>query len=81
MSHFDFDLRIVSKTIIDDIYYNIFEEHLQEKVVIDEKIREFDLSVDNHYIDCDMHNNQVESRFSDNNSMKVDVVYDDIVDC
>ena len=80
MSRFDLDLGTVRKTIIDDICYSAFEEHLREKVVTDEMIRELELSFDNHYIDCDIHNSEVESCFSKNNPTKVDVVYDDIGD-
>ncbi len=75
---FYFDLEIELKTMIDDIFHSLYDEHLQEKVLANEAVGEFDLSFDNRYIASDIHNSQVVSHSCENSLMKEDIFYDDI---
>ena len=75
---FHFDLEIELKTMIDDIFHSLYDEHLQEKVLANEAVEEFDLSFDNRYIVSDIHNSQVVSHSCENSLMKEDIFYDDI---
>jgi hypothetical protein len=51
---------------------------LQEKVLANEVVEEFDLSFDNRYIASGIRNSQAESHPCGNNLTKEDVLYDDI---
>ena len=76
---FHFDLEIELKTIIDDIFRSVCEKHWQEKASANEAVEEFDLFYDNHYIDCDIHNSQVENHSCENNPM-IENALDDGID-
>ena len=77
---FDFDLKIEVKTTIDDTFCSVCERHLQEKALANEMAKEFDVFFDNRYIAHGTCNNQAVSHPCGNNSMKENILYDNI-DC
>ena len=54
---FDVDLEIELKTILDDTFCNVCGEHLQEKVLANETVKEFEVFFDNRYSGRGIHNN------------------------
>ena len=75
---FGFDLEIELKTTIDDTFYSLYNEHLQEKVLANEVVEEFDFSFDNRYI-ASARNSQAASHPCENNQM-IENAPDDSID-
>ena len=72
-----FDQEIEVKIIRDDISNSFCERYLQEKMEVNEEIREFEEIFDNRYIENDRDNNQMMNIPYGNNLMKVNFLYDD----
>ena len=65
--------------MIDDIFHSLYDEHLQEKVLANEVVEEFDLSFDNRYIESGTRNSQAASHPCENNPM-IENAPDDSID-
>ena len=68
------------KTISNDIFCKVCEQHLEEKVLANETVKELEIFVDNRYSGRDMYNNQGVSHPCGNKIMEEVFLYDGIED-
>ena len=72
------DLEIELKTILDDTLCSVCEQHLQEKVLTNERVKELEIFVDNRCNGYDIHNTLGVSHPCGNRIMKERLLCDDI---
>lgn len=76
-----FGLETVLKIMLEDASCTVPMACFEEKVLAIEMVKECVLSFDNHCIDSDTHNSQMESHPFENNPTKSDFLYDDSECC